>query len=461
LLGAAGSLLSCSTPDRDALAEIREAGTLRLITENNAHCYYLYRDAPAGFEHDLAHAFASSLGVELEVLVPGWDRMLGAVAEGDADLVGASLTVTPGRAELVDFSDPYLRIRQHVVVHKRNYGIRRIADLNGQELHVRRGTSYHERLLELMEQGLDIHLVLHENTPTDELLRRVAEGEIDITVADTNIALLNRRYYPTLRMAFSISEMQSIAWAVQKENHALLDELNRFLTAIRNDGTFGRIYRTYYVNVEAFDYHDLRTFHRRVARHLPRYEDTIKREAERYGLDWSLVAAVIYQESHFDPESESRAGALGLMQLTERAALDTGVEDRLDPQQSIQGGVKYLRTMAERFEHLDEFNKTAFALASYNIGHGHVRDAQILAEQKNLDVTKWSAVRTILPLLADREYYQHAQYGYARGTEPVRYVDRVLVYYDILKRKALDSTFALGATGQPAEVLQPDASTGE
>ena len=432
-----------------------------MITENNAHCYYIYRDEPAGFEYDLAHAFASSLGVELEVVVPGWDQMLDALAEGDGDLVGASLTVTPAREEAVAFSDAYLRVQQHVVVHKTNYGIRRIGDLSGQEVHIRRGTSYHERLLELKELGLDVRLVLYENTPTDELLRRVAKGEIDITVADTNIALLNRRYYPALRVAFAISEVQSIAWAVRMEDLALIEELNRFLSATRSDGTFGRIYQRYYANIETFDYFDLRAFQRRTARHLPRYREIIEREAERYGLDWPLVAAVIYQESHFDPESQSHAGAQGLMQLTERAARDMGVEDPLDPEQSIRGGVRYLHTMMERFEHLDDFNRTALGLASYNIGYGHVRDAQRIGEQKNVDVTKWSAVRHILPLLADREYYQHAQYGYARGTEPVRYVDRVLVYYDILKRKSLESTFALGGTGRPVETPQSDALTGE
>ncbi len=436
-------LAGCSVLTKDHVDEILRDGRLRLITANNPHCYYIYRDSPAGFEYDLAHAFACSLGVELEVLLPGWERMIDALNTGEGDLIGASLTVTPARELSVDFSDPYLPIRQHALVRKGNLDVRRLTDLAGRDVHVRAGTSYHERLLELQELGLPLRVVAYEGVPTDELIRLVARGEIDVTIADTNIALLNRRYFPRIKVAFPISEVQSIAWALRKGDQALRDRLNTFLASIRSDGTFGRIYQRYYANVGTFDYFDLRKFHKRMERHLPQFQAAIRSEADKYGLDWTLIAAMIYQESHFDPESRSHAGALGLMQLTERTAAEMEVDDPLDPEQSIRGGVRYLHTLYERFEDVEPPDRLMFALASYNIGYGHVRDAQNIALQKNLEATRWSALRRTLPLLGEPEYYEEAEFGYARGTEPVRYVDRIMTYHDILKRKALEPAFAL------------------
>ncbi len=451
----------CSRPGHDHVDRILEAGCLRLITANNPHCYYIYRDTPMGFEHDLAQAFACSLGVRLDVVVPGWGDIIGALSRDEGDLIGASLTVTAARQEVLDFSEPYLLIRQHVVTHKDDFHIRKVADLNGRDVHVREGTSYHERLLELKALGFDVGIVLHKDVPTDELIRRVARGKIDITVADTNIALLSRRYYPRVRIAFPVSEVQSIAWAVRKGDRALTDRLNAFLAGIRSDGTFGRLYQRYYANVQTFDYFDLRKFHKRIDRHLPVYETIIRREAQKYELDWSLIAAVIYQESHFDPESQSHAGAVGLMQLTERTAAEMGVDDPLDPQQSIRGGVRYLRTMYDRFDDVEESDRVKFALASYNIGYGHVRDAQEIARSEGLDALRWSAVERALPLLRRREYYEHTEYGYARGTEPVRYVQRILLYYDILKRKAVRASFALSVPGQRHRTLDPSQHLAE
>jgi membrane-bound lytic murein transglycosylase F len=436
-------LAGCSALRRNHIDKILEAGYLRLITANNPHCYYIYRDSPMGFEYDLAHAFACSLGVQLDVVLPGWERMIDALDTREGDLIGASLTVTPAREMSVDFSEPYLPIRQHALVRKGNLDVRRLTDLAGREVHVRAGTSYHERLLELEELGLPLRVVLHEGVPTDELIRQVARGEIDVTIADTNIALLNRRYFPRIKVAFPISDVQSIAWAVRKGDKALLSRLNSFLASIRSDGTFGRIYQRYYANVETFDYFDLRKFHKRMERYLPRYRAAIRDEADKYGLDWTLIAAMIYQESHFDPESRSHAGALGLMQLTERTAAEVGVDDPLDPEQSIRGGVRYLHTLYERFEDVEPSDQLLFALASYNIGYGHVRDAQNIALQQDLEASRWSALRRTLPLLRKPEYYEEAEYGYARGTEPVRYVDRIMTYHDILKRKALEPAFAL------------------
>jgi peptidoglycan lytic transglycosylase F len=427
-------VVGCS---RDSSVDgIRRSGKLVVITDNNAHCYYTYRGKAMGFEYDLAKAFADRLGVELEILTPGWDGLFPALQKKRGDLVAASLTVTEQRKEKVDFSTPYLPIRQHIITHRENRAPRTIDDLSGRAIHVRRGSSYHERLLQLQKEGIDLKVVLHANVPTEELIRQVADQEIALTVADTNVAVLNRRYYPAVAIGFPIAKEQSLAWAVRKGNTSLREEIDAFWQAIKADGTFDKLYRKYYTGVKTFDYVDVVSFHNALENRLPLYEDLIRREAERHGFDWRLIAAAIYQESHFNPHARSHTGVRGLMQLTLETAADMGIENRLDPEESIRGGVKYLAGIYARFDDIPGRDRLLFTLASYNVGYGHVRDAQQIARDKHLPPDKWASLRETLPLLRLRKYYSKTQYGYARGTEPVRFVTRIMNYYDILRNQS-------------------------
>jgi membrane-bound lytic murein transglycosylase F len=430
------SLLS-SCAKKSALERIRKAGQITVVTRNNAHCYYIYRDEPMGFEYDLAKAFSEYLGVRLKVITPHWERLFDIVNRGDGDLVAASVTITPSRIELVDFSDEYLTIQQQAIVHKGNYEIQRLEDLAGKTIHVRRATSYEERLHELKGEGLDLSIEPHVDFPTEELIRMVAEKEIEVTIADSHIALLNRRYYPDVEIAFPIEEPQSLGWAVKKGEVSLLNEINLFFKKIKKDGTFAKIYEKYFANVEIFDYVDLKKYHQRLDTRLPRYKDVIKKTAQRYGFDWRLIAAAVYQESHFNPRAVSYTGVRGMMQLTLKTASDMGITNRLDPTQSIMGGVKYLRRLYDRYKDVKEPDRLLIALASYNVGHGHILDAQEIARQRDLDPHSWSSLEQILPLLRYPKYYKKTKNGYCRGTEAVRYVNRILTYYDILKREAI------------------------
>jgi len=437
LLAGLPVVIGCQPQEESRLERIWQRGSITVLTENNAHCYFMYRDRPVGFEYELAAAFARYLVVDLEVVAPGWNEMFEMLADGQGDFIAASLTRTPQRKSRFDFSDGYLTIQQHIIVHQSDREIRSLDDLNGRTVHVRSDTSYEHRLEELIADGLALNLIRIRNVPTEELIRQVAQREIDITVADTNVAQLNRRYYPDVDIRFPISDRQVISWAVREGDRELLTHINRFLTQIFDDGTFERLYHKYYSSVDVFDYFDLKVFHRRIETRLPEYETVIRRESRRHGFDWRLVAAIIYQESHFNPRAVSYTGVRGLMQLTTVTAEELGISNRLDPEQSIRGGVKYLRRLYDRFEDIPGFDRMLFALASYNVGYGHVRDAQKIAVQKGLDPGKWSALKQVLPLLRYPAYYQQTEYGYARGTEPVRYVRRILTYYDILRRTAI------------------------
>lgn len=419
-------------PD-NSLQKIKKRGKLIVITDNNAHGYYLYKNQPMGFEFDLAQELAKFLNVKLSIVTPGWEKIFDTLLLEDGDLIASSLTQTPKREARVTFSDSYMPVQQQVIIHKKDREIKKLSDLNGKTIHIRKNTSYHERLLELKKTGINIHLALYENIPTEEFLRQIQNGEIQITIADSNIFRLNRRYYPDIRIAFPVSYQQSLGWAVKKNDIQLLNKINTFFKKTKKDGTFGRIYNKYYAGTQQFDYVDIKKFHIRLKTKLPEYRQLIEEESEKYNFDWRLITAVIYQESHFNPNATSYTGVRGLMQLTRITATEMGVENRLNPTQSIKGGIKYLNKLYNRFNHLHPDERIKFALASYNVGYGHIKDAQKIARDSGLDINQWSSIEQTLPLLRYRQFYEKSRHGYARGTEPVRFVKRILKYYDILK----------------------------
>lgn len=419
------------------LDKIRNNDTLRVLTDNNANCYYLYRGKQMGFEYDLCKSFAEYLDVELKVITPKWNEIFTDLHNDNGDLIAANLTVTDERDNHVDFSNPYLKIKQHIITHYDNRSIKTIDDLAGKKIHIRKGTSYHQSLQKLLDNGLKFDLVLYNDLPTEEFIRRVAKKEIKYTVSDSHIAHLNRRYYPDIRISIAIEEEQGLGWAVKEGDNNLLSEINKFFVKIKNNGQYKKIYERYFANIEIYDYVDVVKFHQRINSRLPKYKATIIKQAQKYNFDWRLIAAIIYQESHFDPWARSFSGVKGLMQVTLVTAREMGISNRLNPEQSIKAGVKYLHRIYNRFEDIDGFDRILFSMASYNIGYGHVRDAQKIARKKGLDPYKWASLEETLPLLRYRKYYEKTKYGYARGTEPVRYVNHIMTYYDILRRKSI------------------------
>ncbi len=420
------------------LPEVIASGRITVITRNNANCYYIYRDRPMGFEYELAQAFAQFLGVSIEVRsAPRWSRMIPDLLAGRGDFIAASMTITPERRQLVRFSTAYMKIQQHIIVQRGNREVQGVADLAGRTVDVREGTSYQRQLERLQREGIDVRVRLHADTPTESLIRQVAEGRIEITIADSNIAKLNRRYYPNIRIAEPISGPQVLGWAFAPQSPKLLAKADAFFTRIRRNGVFERIHRRYYANVDVYDFNDLNKFHRLIRTRLPRYTDIIRRTAREFGMDWRLLAAVIYQESHFNPRAASGAGAAGLMQLLPDIAQKMGVRNVFDPAQNIRAGVRHLKRFYDFYDKAGDPDRLYIALAAYNTGMGHILDARNIAREKNLDPDKWSSLVHTLPLLSEEKYFRKAIYGYCRGTEPVRFVQKIRIYYDILKRRAI------------------------
>ncbi|MDT8379641.1 MAG: membrane-bound lytic murein transglycosylase MltF [Desulfotignum sp.] len=418
-----------------SIERIQKSGVLRLITTRSLNNFYIYKNRPTGFEYELAREFARYLHVDLNVVTPGWNNLLVYLDLGKGDFVGAGMTITRERQDKVDFSIPYMEVQQQIIHHALTFGPKDIQDLAFRTIHVRRDTSYHYRLKEIKASGIDVQYVLHDNMPTEDLIAMVHDREIKFTIADSNIARLNQRHMPDIRVGIPIQHKESVAWAVRKDDLEMLQEINRFFLHARQTGKLARIVNKYYGQAEAFDVSEFKTFHKRVQKHLPRYQHIIETESKKFGFDWRLVAAVVYQESRFDPGAKSATHVRGLMQVTQAAAREMGIENRQDPAQSVQAGIKYLKQMYERFEEIeDEYQRLLFALATYNVGYGHVLDAMAIARDKGLNPRVWNSLKKTLPLLSKPEYYKKTKHGYARGWEPVQYVERVLTWYDILKQ---------------------------
>ena len=421
------------------LHKIMKSGQITVVTSNTPHCYYLYRDAPMGFEYDLAREFADYLGVALELnIAESWETMIPLLNDGTGAFIAAGMTITPRRQSQVLFSNGYMDIQQHLIAHRNGPKIKSLKALSGKKIHVRTATAYQERLEELQKQGVGLTIEMHQDIPTEELIQQVAQGDIGLTVADSNIALLSRRHYPGAIMAHPISDLQHLGWAVHPRAHQLKSKIDSFFEVIKKNGRFDEIYNKYYGDIGSFDYVDLKVFHRNIKKKLSRYSPFIKAAAKKYGFDWRLIAAQIYQESHLNPRAKSPAGAKGLMQLLPRTARSLDVNDIYNPVENINGGVGYLKKLYDRYDEADPENRLLIALASYNVGQGHVQDARNLAVKKNLDPDLWESLAQTLPLLRYRKYYKNAKYGYCRGTEPVRYIKQIMIYYDILKRQGIE-----------------------
>ncbi len=421
---------------RGLLDEILEAGEITLITRNDADCYYSYRGQPMGFEYDLAKAFAEYLGVRLKVCsTETWESMVTALKNNKAAFIAANIPITNRNSQEISFSTGYLEIQQHLVAHRKNASAGGLDDLGSKKIHVSIGSIYHDHLRALKRQGHDLKIKLHANAPAEELIRQVAAGKLEATIAATNIALRTRRHYHQIVISEPISTSFFLGWAVKKNSRKLLHQINSFFETIQENGVFDEIYDRYYANLESIDYMDLSMFHFRLKTRFPPFKNIVQQAAEKNDLDWRLITAQMYQESQFDPEAQSDSGAFGLMQLTSSTAESLNVEDVLNPGQNIAAGVRYFRRLYDYFSGIPEQDRLFTALAAYNLGLGHVFDARNLARKLKLPPDKWTSMVEVLPLLQQRAYFKDARHGYCRGSEAVKYIEQITIYYDILKHK--------------------------
>ena len=429
-------ILNACAPQKPALQSVRDSGILHVLTRNSATTYFIGPNGPEGLEYELVKAFADHLGVSLKVTIENdLDKMLKKVQRGYVDFAAAGLVVTPEREKKVRFTDSYQSITQQLVYHRNNPRPKSIDDLIAGSIEVVAKSSHVEKLKELKKTNASLKWHENNDTSSTELLTFVAGKLIDYTVADSNEVLLTRRFHSELNIAFNLSKPQNLAWAFsQREDNSLYLEANKFFTEYKKSGQLAKLLKSHYQHARNYDYAGTTTYLGHVRYRLPRYQAFFEKAAIVNQLDWQLLAAVAYQESHWNSRAISPTGVRGIMMLTKRTAKDLGVTNRTIPSQSIRGGAKYIRKLSERFsDEIDEQDKLWFTLAAYNVGFGHVKDARLITKNRGGNPNKWVDVKESLPLLSRKRWYKNTRYGYARGNEPVKYVENIRSYYDILR----------------------------
>ncbi|MFO1407015.1 MAG: membrane-bound lytic murein transglycosylase MltF [Steroidobacteraceae bacterium] len=441
-------LATCSQPP-PLLEQVLASGELRVAARNSPDSYYLGSHGPEGPGYELASRFAESLGVSLRLyVVRTREAAVQEVAAGRAHLAAAGLTTGIELPPGVHFGPGYRLVREHLVQRR---GAARPASVRAAargRIEVAAGSAHLRTLEELRLSDPDLVWIERGDTDTEQILAEVSRGDAEYTLASSTEYVLNRPLHPNLAIALDLSPERASAWAVSTTGHdrSLLSRVNAFFTVSRAEGYIAVMLDRYFGERENFDYLFSRNFMDHVGVRLPLYETWFRDAALAHGVDWKLLAAMGYQESKWDPDAVSLSGARGLMQMTADTAAMMNFGDRHDPRASIFGGARYLARMLDTVPaRIPEPDRTWFAVASYNVGYGHVEDARVLAQQLGRDPDRWDDVRETLPLLAQEKWYSRTKHGYARGWEPVRYVDNVRAYLDILEAAATDSAAAAPA----------------
>mgnify|MGYP006270401945 CR=1 FL=1 len=432
-LGGLALLVACGPPP-DRLEAIRERGELRFTTRNGPTTYYRDRGMPAGFEYELARRFADELGVALRV-VPAFsiDGLFDALRRNEADVAGAGLSLTPERAAAFPASIPYHVQRPQLIYRLGEPRPRGLDDLAGARVLALAGSS-HAAALRRQRSALRIELL--EGADPLELLQRVDRGEADAAVVDSVEFAIQRHLLPRLAVAFDLAGERQMVWylAPAGSTGALEARLAEFLTRLEDSGVLAALREVHFGQLEVLSRAGAQTFLGNIRSRLPAYRAAIERVAREHQLPWTLLAAIAYQESHWNPAAVSPTGVRGMMMLTRTTARELGVGDRRDALASLRGGARYLKTLRRRLPaDISEPDRSWLALAAYNIGMSHLEDARILTERHGDDPHLWRDVMRHLPKLESRQHYETLSHGYARGREAVRYVQNIRHYESVLR----------------------------
>lgn len=432
------------------LDQIKKRGYITAIMDNSSTGLFLYKGRPMGYEYELLSIFADSIGVELRFdITPDIEEAFQKLNRGEGDIMAYNLTVTKERRKRIAFTDYHNIVRQVLIQRKPDNWrkmklhiieqslIRTPLELIGKEIHVRKSSAYVSRLQNLADEiGGDIHIKEEEaDVETETIIKMVANGDIDYSVADEDIALVNARYYPILDIKTPVSLPQQTAWGVRKSSDSLRTTLNYWIHEMKKKNEYYAIYDKYFRSTLRSKTRLKSDYFSMEGKHISPYDSLIQNAAKEIGWDWKLLAAQVSRESKFDPNAESWAGAVGLMQLLPRTGKDYGVKDLTDPIKNMEAGTEHLLWLQELWEDKvpDALERKKFVLASYNVGQGHVQDAVRLARKYGKDTTLWEGhVEDFLLLKSKAKYYEDdvVKFGYCRCSEPVEYVEEIFKLYN-------------------------------
>lgn len=428
------AMLATCSPGVTVLDRVRGEGLLRVAALNGpAGCY----DGPegvVGYECELLAGFARSVGARMDVkFYDSAAAVVDAVQDNVADIGAGGINETAMRRLSVSFGPPLRSVTQQLVYRAGAEAPKSLAELNGRLAVV--AASSAAETLRAARSGADPQLHWDETADygADDLLQQVADGALDYTIANSDVVAISLQYYPKLRVAFDVTEPQALAWALPRTGSSSLRQAIEIWLDSQSPDEIARLEDRYFGHIDVLDYADIGRFSSDVQARLPRYRHLFESAARKHAMDWRVIAAVGYQESHWDSSAISRTRVRGIMMLTTETAQRMGVADREDPAQSILGGTRYLAELRAALpESIQEPDRTWIALAAYNLGLGHVLDARELVQQRGGNPDHWLDLRDTLPLLSRPVWYARTRHGYARGREAVDFVANVRSYIDIL-----------------------------
>jgi membrane-bound lytic murein transglycosylase F len=415
------------------LEEIVKSGYIRVLTRNNDTSFFIYRGHRMGFDYELGKRLAQHLGIRVDMIITqSWAEMVPALLKGEGDVIAAEVTVTEERKKQVLFAEPWGKTREVIVWKDGTLPLAGAEDLAGKSVHVRKTSAYFGTLTELNQKlkaaGKPEVVIkpVPEDWETDTVLQAVSRGEMVYTIADDLLANIHTAYWDNLVVGPPISADRELAWAVRPKDVKLKKAIDAAFRELRKKPDFNLLRNKYFEAQRTLKKERKDQFYASETGTLSQYDPLVRKYAEQHRFDWRLVAAQIYQESHFDPQRKSWVGALGLFQIMPATARGLGIKDPTDPEQSIRGGLKYMQQLSDHYKDVpDAIERYRFALAAYNSGFGHVDDARRLARKARKEATRWREVAPFLLKLADRKFAKKARFGYCRGSEPVDYVRHI------------------------------------
>jgi len=421
------------------LQTIRQRGILKAVTGLGRTSYRITSDGtPMGLEYEMLQSLVKHLNVQLEVVIAeSVEAMYEMLKRGEADLIAFHLVPSKEKEKEVRYTTPYYHTRQVVVQRTSPSLVKLPSDLAGKTIHIPKGSPFITRIKHL-EEEIGEEIYVQERTrliDEEDLIVQVAKGKIGYTIAEENIARLARTYYPNLDIRLAISYPQKISWAVPAGTPDLLEEINKWMSSYVGDKAFKKIYNKYFCPGH---YGHVQCSINK-GKELSPYDCLIKKSAKEIGWDWRLLAALICQESNFNPLAKSFAGACGLMQLMPSTAALFGVQNPEDPYENMKAGIKYLKWLEKYWKDKvpDEEERLKFVLASYNAGQEHVADAQRLAIKYQKNPLVWDDnVAYFLVQKAQADYYKDpvVKFGYCRGSETFNYVLGIISKFQYYKK---------------------------
>ncbi|ASK34059.1 ABC transporter substrate-binding protein [Alcanivorax sp. N3-2A] len=415
------------SPERRDWAAIKASGVLRVLTSNNPASYFLWRGELMGFDYDLMRNFAKQHDLRVRMVVKNSaSELFEALEAGEGDVIAASMTVTEQRREQGwRFSKRYLEINEQIIGRSDEEPFESAQALTDRTVAVAPDSAFLGTLEALREDGVAVRIAARPDASTEMLIQQVADGDTDLTMADSHLAALESTYRDDIQPLWTLAGTREIAWGLRQDQSALAGRLNAYISRNYRGLFYNVTYNRYFREPKTIEVHE--RYRVEAGKQISPYDDLVKKYALSSGLDWRLLLSQMYQESRFNPDARSFAGAQGLMQIMPRTARQFGYDDPHDPEQGVAAGVTYLDWLERRFpQRLELAQRIYFALAAYNAGHGHVEDARRLAQRLGKDPDVWFGnVESAMLLLSQPGYARQARYGYVRGSEPVKYVREI------------------------------------